>query len=538
MARNENIFAIDLATTKSEIATVDRNGIPVVIENPTDGDNSLDSVVYFPEGASPVVGKMAKEMRIDDPERVVEYVKRYMGEPDPPTWTFDGITYDPITISALILKRMKTYAEEQGNSVDQVVITCPAHFNNEAKAATRQAGEIAGLKVLDIIHEPTAAAVYYTRNTYQMSGRIMVFDLGGGTFDVTVFDYTRGSSGEPIVNVIKAAGCVLGGVDWDQRMQEYMEELVATQTGIRESDLDDISRASISAQVEQAKKDMTHLERKIYTVGSTAGRTRIEVTRNEFEARTQDLVDQCMEFVRQLLKDVQLTSADIDQVLLVGGSTLMPMIGTSVRAMFPGDKVHLEDPHLAVVKGAALYAEDLRKRRGNETGVGCIVRDRITQSLGPAIYYTDPQTDIERYVVDNLLFVGDKIPAEAEATYGTRAENQKEIILNVYENVAEDRVNHHVTPCYDHDGNPQRTDPALRVRHIGEVHLQLPPNTPQGTPIHVVFRADTMGLNVSATNMVTGEAATTVIESDVLYSEEDLKATRNLFQSIAVNGTI
>ena len=141
-------------------------------------------------------------------------------------------------------------------------------------------------------------------------------------------------------------------------------------------------------------------------------------------------------------------------------------------------------------------------------------------------------------MIDNLLFIGDEIPAEAESVYGTRVENAPEIVVNVYENVSEDRVNKHITPCFDVNGDPQYTDPELKVKHIGEVHLQLPPNTPEGSPIRVVFRSSTIGLEVTATNVETGESAETVIESEVLYSKDDLKKARSRFEGIQTSGQI
>lgn len=572
------VYGIDLGTTYSVISTLDDNGMPEVIANQDEGSDLLASAVYFQDGADPVVGEVAKNQKDIEPERVVEFVKRYIGKPDAPTYEFDGVKYDPITISSLILKRMKEYADAQGHDVKNVVITCPAYFGNEEKAATRQAGIIAGLNVLNIVHEPTAAALNYCVREFKESRKIMVYDLGGGTFDITLFDFSVDDSGKALIDVIKTGGNDrLGGIDWDARMFDYMCQKYAFENGTEVSDMDDELRTTIRAQVEQAKKDLSTLKKKSYTIKYDDDRTRIELTRQEFEELTQDLVQQTMDFAHQLLSDVDFTPDDVDVVLLVGGSTLMPMIKNAVEELFPG-KVRVEQPNLAVAKGAALSAalewneriatiqdkvskgrqitpEDMDSLGVSQDGTGATdaatqlkglldqplpdlppvapPKDKLTRSLGPAVFVTE-----DSYMIDNLLFIGDEIPAEAESVYGTRAENVPEIVVNVYENVSEDRVNKHITLCFDANGDPQYTDPELKVKRIGEVHLQLPPNTPQGSPIRVVFRSSTIGLEVTATNVETGESAKSVIESDVLYSEDDLKKAKSRFEGIQTSGQI
>lgn len=572
------VYGIDLGTTYSVISTLDDNGMPEVITNQDESSDLLASAVYFQDGADPVVGEIAKNQKDFEPDRVVEFVKRFIGKPDAPTYEFNGIKYDPITISSLILKRMKAYADAQGHDVKNVVITCPAYFGNEEKAATRQAGIIAGLNVLNIVHEPTAAALNYCVREFKENRKIMVYDLGGGTFDITLFDFSVDDDGKALIDVIRTGGNDrLGGIDWDARMFDYMCQKYAFENGTEVSDMDDELRATIRAQVEQAKKDLSTLEKKSYTIKYDGDRTRIELTRQEFEELTQDLVQQTMDFVHQLLSNVDFTPDDVDVVLLVGGSTLMPMIKNAVEAVFPG-KVRVEQPNLAVAKGAALSAalewneriatiqdkvskgkqitpEDMDSLGVSQDGTDSAdaatqlrdlldqplpdlppvapPKDKLTRSLGPAVFVSD-----DSYMIDNLLFIGDEIPAEAESVYGTRVENAPEIVVNVYENVSEDRVNKHITPCFDANGDPQYTDPELKVKRIGEVHLQLPPNTPQGAPIRVVFRSSTIGLEVTATNVETGESAKTVIESDVLYSEDDLKKAKSRFEGIQTSGQI
>lgn len=564
------VYGIDLGTTYSVISTLDDNGMPEIVVNQDEGSNLLASAVYFQEGGDPVVGEVAKNQKDIEPERVVEFVKRYIGKPDAPTYDFDGVTYDPITISSLILKRMKEYANAQGYDVKDVVITCPAYFGNEERAATKQAGLIAGLNVLNIVNEPTAAALNYCCREFKESRKIMVYDLGGGTFDITLFDFSVDENGKALIDIIKTGGNDrLGGIDWDARMYDYMCEKYAFENGVSQDDMEVELQQKIKAQIEQAKKDLSTLQKKSYTISYDGDRTRIELTREDFESRTQDLVEQTMDFVNHLLEETGFSTDNVDVVLLVGGSTKMPMIRTAVEAMFPG-KVRVEDPDLAVAKGAALAAAIEWNERLQTIASGgevkpeyptndeeepisnlpttaeeaaalminvpqqvSTVSDKLTRSLGPAVY-----VDEEHYMIDNLLFVGDEIPAEAEAVYGTRADNQAEIKVKVFENVATDRENKHVLPSIDENGNEQYTDPALKVKMIGEVRLELPPNTLKGTPIRVVFRSSAIGLEVTATNLETDESAKTTITTANTMTSDELDEARARFANIKTSGQI
>ena len=566
------VYGIDLGTTYSVISTLDDNGMPEIVANQDEGSNLLASAVYFQEGGTPVVGEVAKNQKDIEPERVVEFVKRYIGKPDAPTYEFDGITYDPITISSLILKRMKEYANAQGHDVKDVVITCPAYFGNEERTATKQAGLIAGLNVLNIVNEPTAAALNYCCREFKENRKIMVYDLGGGTFDITLFDFSVDESGKAFIDIIKTGGNDrLGGIDWDARMYDYMCEKYAFENGVSQDDMELELQQKIKAQVEQAKKDLSTLQKKSYTISYDGDRTRIELTREDFENRTQDLVEQTMDFVTHLLDDCSIFADNVDVVLLVGGSTRMPMIKNAVEAMFPG-KVRVEDPDLAVAKGAALAAaiewnervqtiasggevkpeyptsttEEPVSNLPNtaEEAAGLMINlpgqvasgsfsDKLTRSLGPAVYVDD-----DHYMIDNLLFVGDEIPAEAEAVYGTRIDNQAEIKVKVFENVATDRENKYVLPSIDENGNEQYTDPSLKVKMIGEVRLELPQPTLKGTPIRVVFRSSAIGLEVTATNLETDESAKTTITTDNTMTADELDKARARFANIKTSGQI
>ena len=554
MSEEKRVYGIDLGTTYSVIAALDNTGKPEVFEFYSEGERVMPSAVYFqPEGV-PVVGKEAKSMAETEPERVVQWVKRQIGKADV-KYHFDGIEYGPIIISSLILKRIKEDIEQQGKEVNDVVITCPAYFGNEEKMATRQAGQIAGLNVLNIIHEPTAAALSYCSREFGEPRKIMVYDLGGGTFDVTLLNFSVDKDGKnAAIDIIDSKGDdKLGGIDWDSRLFDHICKLYADSKNIEVSDIDDDIKAGIKIKVEDTKKALSRMDVR----SINAGDERIEVTKQDFEYVSKDLVDRTMNFVRQLLASNELTPDDVNTVLLVGGSSKMPMIQEAVKALFPG-KVRVEDPDFAVAKGAAIAAymfitplpvpvgpggeNDGGNSGDTSTGVGLIpeikVNDKLSRSFGPAIWTRD-SSGSEVFRVNNILFIGDHSPSEAEAVYGTMADNQEVVIIPVYENVGKDREAHKfIVPSEDENGKLQASDPALNVKKIGEVTLNLPAGTPAGSPIKVRFECSTEGLTVYAENVNTGEKVKTTIQSKTLKSEEELLKDRQHLASFETKGTL
>ena len=353
------VYGIDLGATYSSISTLDDDGHPIAIANWEEGSEVLASAVYFPQGAdSVIVGEIAKDQKDIEPERVVQFVMRYLGKPDAPVFEFDGVKYDPVTITALILKKMKTYADEQGYEVKDVVITCPVYYGYEERNAIKQAGTIAGLNVLNIINTTTAATLYYLSDEeIKDNKRVLVYDLGGTTFNLSLLEIQLDSNGNPNLKVIKTDGNdQLGGCEWDARLFDCLLQKYANENGLDDSDLDDELRVTIAALVEKLKMKLSALERVSCGVHHCGDRTRLEVTREELERHTQDLVHQTIDYVHKLLSDANLKASDVDTVLLVGGSTRMPMIRNAVEAVFPG-KIRGEDSNLAISKGAALCSK-------------------------------------------------------------------------------------------------------------------------------------------------------------------------------------
>lgn len=574
----EQVYGIDLGTTYSVIATLGSNARPEVFDISTEQERTLASVVYFQPGGAPVVGRAAKSMAASEPDRVVSCIKRQIGKEDV-VYTFDGVPYDPINISSLILKRMKEDVEVQGYPVSKVVITCPAYFGNTEKTATRQAGEIAGLTVLDIIHEPTAAALNYCSHEFSENRRIMVYDLGGGTFDVTLLDFSVDEFGKNAkIQILDSTGDdKLGGIDWDKMLNEYICKVYADENGISTDDIDADTKAVIDSQVEDTKKKLSALSSYSVNVGGT----RLQVTAEEFRERTKNLVDRTIYFVTQLLGKNGLTPDDIDTVLLVGGSTRMPMVQEAVKALFPNKeggapRVRIEDPDFAVAKGAAIaagmkYIEIVREHGeqganppSNTDGGPEDVTEKpfsaetaknllqafseqgvmidnggeiLSRSFGPAVLVPDPdEPDGKKLMIDNLLFIGGPSPAEAEETYGVSEDNLPELTVIVFENTSKDE--RYVTPPFTKEGKPQATDPELNVKQIGTVVMPLPAGTPKGSPILIRFKCGSNGLTVYATNVTTGEMIEADIESALLKTKEQVESDRKLIGRIKTSGTV
>ena len=593
-------YGIDLGTTYSAIAALDDKNLPKIIENFEEGGYLLASAVYFPEDGPPVVGAVAKNFAEIEPERVVQFVKRGIGTSDAKRYDFNDEEYGPIEISSLILKRMVEYAEKQGEKVENVVITCPANFKIERRNATRMAAELIGLNVLNIVNEPTAAALNYCSREYKESRKILVFDLGGGTFDVTLLDFSVDDSGATSIDVIDTDGNDrLGGADWDDRLFEHLCECYCEEIGESREDLDAMLSQEIRNTAEETKKKLTNMESWKVTVARSV---RFEVTREKFEELTKDLVTRTVDFISKLLTDTGLGGDDVDLVLLVGGSTKMPMIQRAVEEIFPG-KVQIEEPDFAVAKGAAIAAsiefsehteklvENLKRKLlgiqsggdageldeiikdieelapelaqeliGGEDGDDLTVesiseaidmlvksipdapsnislpKDKLNSSFGPAVGAT--VGGVDEFVIDNLLFKGDQSPAEKKETYGTMVDNQEAIRLPIYENLATDRVNTFVTPDIDLQGNAQETDPELNVNKIGELYIPLPHGTPGGSPIEVTFNYSTAGLDVKARNPSTGELFDTFISSANLLSPEAFEETQNRFAAMKTRSDV
>ncbi|MEC8191550.1 MAG: Hsp70 family protein [Myxococcota bacterium] len=328
------ILGIDLGTTFSAMAVVDQFGKSTVLPN-ADGHPTTPSVVHFYEQGSCVVGEEAVKSVVADPGNSIRFVKRLMGEDI--KLDFYGDEYTPQAISALILKKLKADAEEAlGHPIEKAVITVPAYFNSAQRSATAEAGRLAGFDVLSMINEPTAAAIAHGLEKFGAERRVLVFDLGGGTFDVTIMDI----GGITFKTIASDGNAELGGKDWDDRLVNHVAEAFAAKHDADPRDepqpYQELYERCLAAKIALSSKPKA-----VIPVNYKGSREAITVTRDEFEAMTQDLVQQCEETANLLLAAQDMSWDDVDEVLLVGGSTKMPMIRGMVerlasKATFPG----------------------------------------------------------------------------------------------------------------------------------------------------------------------------------------------------------
>lgn len=419
------IYGIDLGTTYSCIATLDRNGNPEIIRNQADASDTLASAVFFESADNVLIGSCAKDMVETDGERVVQFVKREIGKPNARTYEFDGKTFTPVEISALILLRLKQMVEEQGGSVEDVVITCPAYFGMEEKRGTIQACEIAGMNLLTLIPEPIAAVLSYFRDDAIRDRTVLVYDLGGATFDVSIVKMSleKNSDGSEIqkVNIITIDGNdELGGKDWDDKLFDHILQVCCDENGLTPDEIDVETRQLIRSRVETTKKKLSNTETAKVKISVNGAMTTIYISREDFENLTSDKVAQTMIYVEKVLERVE--NADIDDVLLVGGSTYMPMIRETVEARFPG-KIRFEEPDRAVAKGAALagnleYLEKIKTQRA----------EICKTTIGIGI-----ENEKGYYHIETLIRKGQLLTDAKSVIVSSQYTNQRKIVLNVFE---------------------------------------------------------------------------------------------------------
>jgi len=394
------VFGIDLGTTYSVVAYVDETGRPTVCRNSV-GAETTPSVVFFENPTNIIVGETAKRSAMVQADRVVDLIKRQMGREE--GYEFDGNDYTPESISALILKQLAQDAAVYTNSdVQQVVITVPAYFGMQERKATKQAGEIAGLDVLSIVSEPVAAAVHYELMNTADGKTVLVYDLGGGTFDTSVI---RVDDNE-ITVVCTDGDSSLGGADWDARLRTHLLERFVEEASPGEPPEDDEEfLQELANTAEEVKKQLTLQEKRPIPLRFAGASARIDIERDKFEALTGDLLDRTIEIVRRTLATLEQKSpgATVDEVLLVGGATRMPAVKARLAKEFGWDP-KLHDPDLAVAKGAAVYALGRVVHREIEQAVQAedSANDAAAKSV-EIINYVAGQTSIPEAALTKLV---------------------------------------------------------------------------------------------------------------------------------------
>ncbi|MFI6297040.1 Hsp70 family protein [Nonomuraea sp. NPDC050790] len=455
------VIGIDLGTTYSATAVV-RGAAPEILEN-REGERLTPSVVVF-ENGTPLVGVEAKRLAAVLPDDCVEFVKRKMGEPGSAYVDADGKEYRPEEVSALILKRLAADAAMQlGEEVRDVVVTVPAYFDDARRTATKDAGEIAGLNVLGLINEPTAAGIAYGLNK-QQSGVFLVYDLGGGTFDVTIMRVT----GAEFDIMATGGDRNLGGFDFDNLLMGHVAGRIRDQGGpeVRESDQ---GEAELRGQCEQAKRRLTSVPQTIVRVSAGGAGFQVPVTRAEFEELTASLLSRTEVTVEEVMEKARVDWPQIDRILLVGGSTRMPMVSAMVQRMSGRVPDIGINPDEAVALGAAVYADTLGAAAGGAIArIPVSVSDVTSQSLGTIALN-------ERNIAQNSIIIpaNSKIPAKREKSYYTVQPGQRVVDFELTEGDDED----------------------LRyVTVLKSAELLLPPGLPDEAEIRVVMAYDIDGV--------------------------------------------
>jgi molecular chaperone DnaK len=500
------LIGIDLGTTFCAVATPDDRGRPVSVPN-RDGDVLTPSAVYLAPDGSAVVGQPAMDMALEQPDRVATLVKRRMGLPDFGR-PVAGREFRPETLSAIILRKLALDAEMLLGPVTQCVITVPAYFDDTRRKATQDAGKIAGLRVLDIIDEPSAAALAYSIGAAggslppETPKTVLVYDLGGGTFDVTLVKL-----GRKRFQVLAIEGDVrLGGRDWDDRVADWAAEKFRVQYGSDPRE-DAQSAAMLQAAAERAKRALSKVEQASVTVAHDGHRLTVPLSRAEFESLTKDLLVRTRLTTQQVLAQAGLNWEQVDKVLMVGGSTHMPATSrmlTELTGKEPDRSLAVSE---VVARGAAVHGGIRLASPGREAGGPAssdflALGDVIEISVNAHSLGVEVRQGAER-INHKLVQKNTQLPAAAEQVYYTVADNQSRVRVRILQ------------------GEANQAEACIPV---GECWIEgLPPNLPKGSPVRVRCGVAANGrIEVTATDLTSGRAATAAIHRPGGLTDDEL----------------
>ena len=469
---------IDLGTTFSVVAHIDPYGKPQIIPN-SESERITPSVILYDSG-SVIVGTLAKNNSVAEAERIVDFVKREIGKPKEQFHReFDGKIYSAEELSALIIKKLKADAEKYlKEPVTDAVITVPAYFNDAERTATITAGQLAGLNVLQIINEPTAAALAYGLDKLDEDQTVFVFDLGGGTFDVTIMKIHA----HKIQMLATNGDHRLGGKDWDDVIVNMVAEEFDRQHGenplLDLASYQDLQSRALSAKIQLSSRDRTAI------VANHNGKSvRIELTRTDFETKTRHLIEKCKTICEIVMQEAKMSWQDLDKVLLVGGMTRMPMVREMISQLSSAPLVDDVNPDEAVAIGAAVQAilsllheeeisgqkvlpEDTRQQFSSREGGLIQVTNITSHTLGVVLW---DEANLEEYVFPMIRKMN-AIPAVARNSFGTASANMQRVIVKIVE--GESTVPGECTP-------------------LGICDVELPPFLPKGSPVELSYSYNT-----------------------------------------------
>lgn len=544
------VFGIDLGTTYSCIAYVDETGRATVINN-QEGTNTTPSVVNFASPTQVVVGQVAKENAVIDPQNTVSLVKTLMGKSNFAI-SYNGEDVSPEEASSYILRKLAGDASKLIDAeVKDVVITCPAYFGTAERTATKNAGEIAGLNVIEIISEPTAAALYYGCAKEQGEKTVLVYDLGGGTFDVTVMHVSPGK----IEMVCSDGNHELGGKNWDDAVMQYLASEFCSETGF-DGDFDEYAQQDLRLKAEKAKQQLSTREKVPVMMDAAGLRARVEITRQTFDEITEVLLNESIEKTDAAIALAAERGYTIDEILLVGGSTRMPQV-TKILTEKYGMEPKILEPDEAVAKGAAIYAlgayevkvEQWKEmiESGQADMTDTKTREEAEKYSEPAAVTTNEIPGLRGHrmdevvtvvtsksyalqvvrngedkccnmIIKDVLMPGGSLSVTRQ--FGTVDANQETAELVVFENDFHDEY-------FDVD-----TDFIL-----GNATLDLPGNLPAGAPIEVTFTLNKEGiLEVTGRDLTTNREihATMQATAGTIMSKEEVAAAKAKSKGIAV----